>query len=494
MEGTRFVVPHLSFNMREMPANFDFRKRAEQEMVKEGFRPFFPPEVLAQTDSLTPPSPRGQDLRDLYWSSIDNTESRDLDQVEVAEQLSNGDIRVRVGIADVDVLARLGSGINQHAGFNCMTVYTGGPAFSMLPERLSQDLTSLCEGSDRLAIVIEFVVAQNGDMHSGSINYGTLRNKARLTYDQVQRFFKSEGQEAFSPELASQLRLQHEAALRLAEFRRQSGALSFGGVEQVPIIVNNHVKGMEEVDHNGARDLIESFMVAANVTVARFLRERGSMSVRRVVREPKRWDRIQAMATACGTSLPAQPDPRALSEFLVQRKKADPEHFPELSLAILKSLGPGEYIVEHPGFEREGHFGLAVQDYSHATAPNRRYADLTQQRLIKAALFEQPSPFSEVELSELAAHCTERESAARHVERFMKKVAAALLLGPQVGEKFDAIVTGVAQKGTFVRLLKVPAEGRLIHGERGLDVGDRVGVRLVSVNPDRGFVDFEPVH
>ncbi len=459
-------------------------------MEKEGFRPAFPPEVLAQANSLAAPPPAGPDLRALYWSSIDNTDSRDLDQVEAAEELPNGDLRVRIGIADVDALSPMGSGVDRNAAFNATTVYTGGPAFSMLPERLSQDLTSLCEGSDRLAIVIEFVVAQNGDIHSGAVSQATLQNKARLTYDQVRRFLQGEPQ-SLSPELASQLRLQHEASLRLAEFRRQSGALSFAGTEQVPIIVNNHVKGMEAVDHNGARDIIESLMVAANVTVARFLRERGSMAVRRVVREPKRWDRIQAVAASCGTRLPSQPDPRALSEFLTERKKADPVHFPEISLAILKSLGPGEYIVEHPGFEREGHFGLAAQDYSHSTAPNRRYADLAMQRLIKAAVVNKPSPYSEAELSELAAHCTERESAARHVERFMKKVAAAVLLRPRVGEKFDALITGVAPKGTFLRLLKAPAEGRLIRGEKGLDVGDKVCVRLASVDPERGFVDFE---
>jgi exoribonuclease-2 len=288
-----------------------------------------------------------------------------------------------------------------------------------------------------------------------------------------------------------QLRLQNEAAVRLQRFRKENGALTFGGVESVPIVVENEVTGFAMVEENEARNIIESFMVAANAAMARFLRARNSLCVRRIVRTPKRWDRIQAIAASLGANLPAQPEPRALGDFMAARKQVDPEHFPELSLAILKSMGPGEYVVEHPGQEHEGHFGLAVGDYTHSTAPNRRYADLLMQRLLKASLGGGPCPYSEAELTGLAAHCTERESAARHVERFMKKVAAALLLGRQIGKTFDAIVTGAAADGTYARLLTEPAEGRIIRGGKGLDIGQKVRVRLAGVDANKGFIDLE---
>jgi exoribonuclease-2 len=318
-----------------------------------------------------------------------------------------------------------------------------------------------------------------------------LRNKARLNYDQVAAWLSAPPQSGLPADLRQQLLLQQEASQRLKTFRKERGALVFGGIESVPIVVNNSVRGFDMVRQTPARDIIESFMVAANVAMAQFLRAQNSLSLRRIVRTPKRWDRIQAIAAETGTKLPDAPDSKALSEFLAARKEVDPDHFPELSLAVLKSLGPGEYVAEHPGGEHEGHFGLAVEDYTHSTAPNRRYADLIMQRLLKAAIHRTPSPYSEGQLSDLAAHCTERGAAARDVERFMKKVAAALMLGPQVGGMFDAMVTGVSPKGTFARLLTVPAEGRIVRGDKGLDVGQKTRVRLLSVDPQRGFIDFQ---
>jgi exoribonuclease-2 len=463
-------------------------------MIAEGFRPVFPPEVLADAAASAVPRLEGEDLTDLLWTSIDNSDSRDLDQVEYVERLADGGLRAMVGIAEVDASLRRGGPTDTHAAFNATSVYTGGPAFPMLPDVLSHDQTSLNPDGNRVAVVVEFVVTESGDVISENVRRAVLKNHAQLTYPQVARFYS--GDKSVLPPvggLVEQLELQRQACQRLIAFRNKRGSLSFGGVEHVPIVMNNQVKGIELVQQDAARDVIESLMVAANVCFARFLKAHGSMALRRVVREPKRWDRIQAIAQSYGTRLPGQPDSRRLNDFLARRKAADPLRYPELSLAVLKSLGPGEYIVETPGREKEGHFGLAVDDYGHSTAPNRRYADLAMQRLIKAVLTGEPSPYGEEELMELAAHCNDRESAARHVERFMKKVAAALLLGPRVNEVFDAVVTGVAPKGTFARLLKVPAEGRIVRGQSGLDVGDRIRARLSSVDANRGFIDLELV-
>ena len=291
--------------------------------------------------------------------------------------------------------------------------------------------------------------------------------------------------------MEAQLRLQQETSENLRGIRKQHGALTFGSLEATPTVENGVVKDLTVRQHNAAEDIIESFMVAANVAIAQYLKEKGSLSIRRVVKTPKRWDRIQAIASPYGVKLGAAPDPRALSDFLEQRKAADPVHFPDLSLSIVKLLGPGEYIVEPPGAEHEGHFGLAVHDYTHSTAPNRRYADLVTQRLLKTKLRGGPAPYAESELTQIAAHCTDREDAARKVERLMRKVAAASLLSGRLGEAFDGIVTGASVKGTWVRLLKFPAEGRVIRGAQGIDVGDGVQVRLVSVDVAKGFIDFE---
>jgi exoribonuclease-2 len=344
---------------------------------------------------------------------------------------------------------------------------------------------------------MEYVLDGDGDVHGADVRTATLRNKAKLNYEQVGKWLEDQSgapcDGAVPAGLCEQLQLQQEASRRLKHFREEHGALTLDSVESVPIVVDDQVRQLAILRDNPARHIIESFMIAANVSMARYLRDRNSPCLRRVVRTPKRWDRILQIAGQLGFKLPAQPDPKALGQFLDQRRQVDALHFPELSLAVLKSLGPGVYVVEHPGTEHEGHFGLALDDYTHSTAPNRRYADLAMQRLLKAGVGGGAVPFTEVQLSTLAEHCTDRESAARKVERFMKKVAAAAMLASQIGRVFDAIVTGAADKGTYARLLSVPAEGRIVRGERGLDLGERVRLRLISVDAERGFIDFESV-
>jgi exoribonuclease-2 len=480
-------------------SDFNFAQRAREAMIADHFQPDFPPEALAEAKAANPapPSLAGRtDLRSLLWSSIDNTTSRDLDQIEWAEALPDDKIRVRVGIADVSATIAPNSACEAHARFNATSVYTGGPVFPMLPERFSTDLTSLGPNVDRPALVMEFVVDATGVVVCAEVFAALVRNRAQLNYDQVGLWLAGKAASptngaAASDELCAQLKLQAQAAARLKKFRTEHGALTLGNVEYVPIVVANHVEGFDFQTDNPARDIIESFMIAANVAMAQHLRAKRSLCLRRVVRTPKRWDAIQAIAAAHNTKLPAQPDPVALGAFLAERRQNDLEHFPELSLAILKAMGPGEYIVEHPGEEQIGHFGLAVDDYSHSTAPNRRYADLIMQRLLKASIDQSAPPFSEAELSQLAAHCTEREAAARHVERFMKKVAAAMLLSPRIGQTFTGIVTGASEKGVYARLIDAPAEGRIIHGEKGLDVGQKVRVRLASVDVKKGFIDLD---
>jgi VacB/RNase II family 3'-5' exoribonuclease len=479
-------------------AAFDLRARAHQAMLDAGFHPDFPDGIAREIQALKQTAPNNsgaRDLRSLLWSSIDNDSSRDLDQVEFAEKLPDGTTRLLVGIADVDSSVVQGSATDQHAATETTSVYTGVATFPMLPEELSTDLTSLRDAQERLSIVIELHVLDSGEVKSHDIYPAWLRNSAKLAYSSTGAWLEGHGPIppaiASVPGMEAQIRLQLEVSERLRSLRQQHGALAFGSAEATPVVQNGEVKDLELRHHTVAEDIIESFMVAANVAMAQFLRERGSLSLRRVVRTPKRWDGIQIIAAKFGVKLPDTPDPRALSDFLAQRKAADPEHFPDLSLSVVKLLGPGEYIVEAPGTEHEGHFGLAVQDYTHSTAPNRRFADLVTQRLLKATTAAVPAPYSQAELSVIAAHCTEREDAARKVERLMRKVAAACLLHSRVGEVFDGIVTGASPKGTYVRLRKMPAEGRVVHGAQGLNVGETVRVKLVSVEQEKGFIDFE---
>lgn len=478
---------------------FDLRARAHQAMLEAGFHPDFPPEVSREIQNLKQPAPNisgdVRDLRSLLWSSIDNDSSRDLDQVEYAEKLPDGTTRLLVGIADVDSSVPKGSATDQHASSETTSVYTGVATFPMLPEALSTDLTSLRDAQERLSIIIELHVADSGEAKCHDAYPAWLRNRAKLAYSSTGAWLEGHGPIpsaiAAVPGMEAQLRLQLETSIHLRALRKQNGALTFGSVEATPVVQNGEVKDLAVNRHTVAEDIIESFMVAANVAMAQFLRERGCLSLRRVVRTPKRWDGIQLIAAKFGVNLPDTPAPRALADFLVQRKVSDPEHFPDLSLSVVKLLGPGEYIVETPGTEHEGHFGLAVQDYTHSTAPNRRFADLITQRLLKASASGVSAPYSQAELTAIAARCTEREDAARKVERLMRKVAAANLLSHRIGEIFDGIVTGATPKGTYVRLLKMPAEGRVIHGAQGLNVGDKVQVKLASLDVAKGFIDFE---
>jgi VacB/RNase II family 3'-5' exoribonuclease len=479
-------------------APFDLKARAHQAMLDAGFHPDFSANISRETQTLREAPPKNsavRDLRSLLWSSIDNDSSLDLDQVEYAEKLPDGSTRLLVGIADVDASVPKGSATDEHAAAETTSVYTGVATFPMLPDVLSTDLTSLRDAQDRLAIVIELQVLDSGEVKGHDVYPAWLHNRAKLAYNSTGAWLEGRGPIppaiATVPGMEAQLRLQLETSVRLRNLRRQHGALTFGSLEATPVVQNGEVKDLAVNRHTVAEDIIESFMVGANVAMAQYLRQRGARSLRRVVRTPKRWDGIQLIAEKFGVKLPAAPDPRTLSDFLAQRQAADPAHFPDLSLSIVKLLGPGEYIVETPGAEHEGHFGLAVQDYTHSTAPNRRYADLVTQRLLKATSTNVPGPYSEAELSAIATHCTERENAAKKVERLMRKVAAACLLNQHIGEVFDGVVTGASPKGTYVRLLKKPAEGRVTRGAQGLNVGDTVRVKLISVNIAQGFIDFE---
>ena len=487
--------------MPNPPHKETLRTAAVAAMLKHGFEPHFSPAVMREVGSIDDPSnnplpPDVRDLRSLLWSSVDNRESRDLDQIEVAERIADGSIRIRIGVADVGSLVRLGSAADEHAATNTTSVYTGVAVFPMLPERLSNDLTSLGQGEDRLAVVVEFDVSGDGALANASVYHALVHNKAKLSYDGVGLWLEDKAPAppaiVASSQLQDQLRIQDEAAQRLRRARSLAGALDFESIEARPVVVNGKVVDLAVARRNRARDMIEDFMVAANRSVAAYLLERGSASLRRVVREPKRWDRIVALAAEVGEVLPDKPDNVSLSEFLARRRAADPEHFADLSLSVVKLLGPGIYVLERRlGSRRQtGHFGLAVADYVHSTAPNRRFADLVTQRMLRAATSGGAPPYSDEQLIEIANRCTERGEAARKVERTMRKVAGASMLAERVGESFAAIVTAASAKGTYARVLNPPVEGRIVRGGRGLDVGDTVRLKLVVADPVRGYIDF----
>ena len=469
-------------------------------MEEHGFQPDFPPEVGQQLSQILNNSDAShlvdgfRDLRSLLWSSIDNDTSRDLDQIEVAERLTDGRIKVLVGIADVDWLVAKATPIDLHAAVEGTTVYTGVENFSMLPEQLSTGLTSLLEEQDRRAIIIEFAVDADGGLSSFDLYPALVRNRAQLTYNAVGGWLGN-GSAAppkvgASSELQVQLRLQDECAQALKKARERRGALNIDTAEVRPLLVDQKVVNLVQDEKNRATDLIEDFMIAANETVAQKLE--SVSSIRRVVKTPERWDRIVALAAAHGGNLPAQPDAKALNDFLLKRKAVDPDHFPDVSLTVIKLMGPGEYILERPGDPDQGHFGLAVQDYTHSTAPNRRYADLVTQRIIKAMWSGNSAVYSDTELADVARVCTLREDAARKVEREMRKRIAAVAMSDRIGQTFDAIVTGVNDHGTFIRVLQPHVEGMLVQGH-GLDVGDRVRAKLVRTDPNRGYIDFARV-
>jgi VacB/RNase II family 3'-5' exoribonuclease len=473
---------------------------AEQTMVDAGFVTGWSPAIEQELEQLKhQPAESGTsslpDLRSWLWSSIDDSKSRDLDQVEFAETLADGNTKLSIGIADVDALVHRDSAIDKQAAQNTSSVYTGVRTFPMLPEELSTGLTSLNAGEDRLAVVTEMVLAPDGVLKNTRIYQARLTNHAKLAYEIIGDWLDGKTgipeSVASVPGLEAQIRLQFESSKDLGEMRKAHGALEFGTIQATPVVdPNGKVIELAVVEQNSARNLIANFMIAANVAMAKFLEDQGGPTLRRIVRTPKDWQRIVEIAAEHHQQLPATPDSRALAEFLQQQKKVDPLRFPDLSLAIVKSLGPGEYAVQLPGATGEGHFGLAVQDYTHSTAPNRRFADLVTQRLVKAALAKKPAPYSVEELNQIAEHCNEREAAARKVERKMRKVAAAVLLRDKIGSDFKAIVTGVSPKGTFARVLSPPVDGRVVRGEHGLRVGQTVQVRLLSVDADRGFIDF----
>jgi VacB/RNase II family 3'-5' exoribonuclease len=480
----------------------DLAAAARQEMLREGFVPDFPPEAMAQIAALGKrniPTPGAglRDLRNLLWSSIDNDTSRDLDQIEYAERVAGG-IRVLIGVADVDTDVPIGSPIDTHAAHETTTVYTPVRNFPMLPEALSTDLTSLAENEDRLAIIIEFLVAPDGSIGtSSSVYQAIVRNRAQLTYDGIGPWLEGRAAPvakiAASPELAAQLKLQDEAACSLRAQRHRLGALNFDRVEPAVLMSDGQVHDVKAAMKTRSNALIEDFMVAANETIARTLKEKGICALRRVVKSPERWPRIVELAGQYGEKLPAEPDSGALNTFLEKRHAADPVHYADISLAVLKLMGPGEYAICRPNEVGLGHFGLAASDYTHSTAPNRRFADLVTQRHIKAMIGKTPAPYSEDELEAIAQNCTLKEDAARKVERVMAKRVAAVAMRNGIGQQFAAVVTGAGPKGVFVRVLDPPIEGMLVRGQSGADVGDQVRVQLVATDPARGFIDFARV-
>ena len=479
-------------------SHLDLQATAKEIMQRYGFEPDFPPQVPQQLADLKAHPPKiaaggdVRDLRNLLWSSIDNDTSRDLDQIEVAERAPNGDVKVMIGIADVDAFVAKQTPIDQHAARETTTVYAGVRNFPMLPEELSTGASSLLENQDRLSVVIEFVVDSGGGLKSSSVYRAVVRNKAQLQYNSVGAWL--EGKSSAPPKIATssdlqvQLKLQDEVAQKLKAQRFQHGALNLQTDEVQPLMLNDQVIDVVKQQKNRATELIEDFMVAANGVVARQLEKVSSL--RRIVRTPARWDRIVQLAATKGEKLPPKPDSKALNDFLLRRKAADPDHFADLSLAVIKLIGPGEYVVERPGDVAPGHFGLAVQDYTHSTAPNRRFADIVTQRLLKAMLAGQKNPYSDDELTAIATNCTQKEDAARKVEREMSKRLAAIAVQNRIGEVFDAIVSGVTDHGTFVRVLQPHVEGLLAQGAQGLDVGDKLRVKLIRADVQKGFIDF----
>jgi VacB/RNase II family 3'-5' exoribonuclease len=472
---------------------------AHRVMLERGLLPDFPRQALAELDQIHGPATRSdesmRDLRNLLWCSIDNDDSRDLDQLTVAEAMPEGATKALVAIADVDAVVKKQSALDDYARHNTTSVYTAAETFPMLPEKLSTDFTSLNHESDRLAIVLGMVIGGDGSLQSSDIYRATVRNRAKLTYNSVADWLEGNGPMPHEigaiRGLEENLRLQNSIAQKLKALRHIHGALDLEIIEARPVFDGDELKDLEADKRNSAKEIIEDFMIAANGVSARYLAAKGFPSLRRVVRTPRRWDRIIELGLDRGFTLPQKPDSKALDQFLVAAKAADPLRFADLSLSVIKLLGAGEYVLELPGGSTAGHFGLAVKDYTHSTAPNRRYPDLITQRMLKAALAGRSVPYSNDELVVLAKHCTDEEDAAKKVERQVGKSAAAMLLESRIGQQFDAIVTGASDKGTWVRLLHPPVEGRLVSGFGGVDVGHRLRVQLTHTDVERGYVDFK---
>src|ERR1700744_5866418 len=482
------------------PHHFNLQAAARECMLEHGFQPDFSKPVQDEIHALqTNPHkvnavPDVRDLRESLWSSIDNDTSRDLDQIEVSKEMDNGTVRIQIAIADVDAYVPAGSAIDKHAAQQTATIYTGVHNFSMLPEELSTGVTSLLEGQERLSVIYEFSVDADGCVSAHDIYRATVVNRAQLAYPSVGAWLQTKkdapSKVAASAELQKQLLLQNRVAQLLRKERYRRGALNLETIETHPLVVGNQLVNIETQQRSLATDLIEDFMIAANEVVAKSLEQAHYSSIRRVVKTPKRWDRIVELAAQFGTKLPGEPDSKALQDFLCERRTTDPEHFPDLSLAVIKLLGSGEYVLERDGESAQGHFGLAVQDYTHSTAPNRRYADLVTQRLLKAMLAKQKSPYSDDALAAIAQQCTKQENAARKVEREMGKRIAAVVMRNRIGQTFSAIVTGVNEHGSFVRTKNPHVEGMLVRGQKGVDVGDKINVTLVRTDPERGYIDF----
>jgi len=470
---------------------------ARRAMIERGMEPDFPPAAQRELAEIRGPAAAAdgvRDLRGLPWASIDNDDSRDLDQLTVSEPLAGGQVRILVAIADVDALVHKDSAIDNHASRNTTSVYTPAAIFPMLPGALSTGLTSLNEDEDRIAVVADMVFDASGALAASDLYPARVRNRAKLAYRSVAAWLEGEGPAPHRlgevQGLDENLRVQDGVAQKLADLRHRHGALSLESVEAKAVFDGDALADLVPDRKDRAKQIIEDFMIAANGVTAAFLEAKRFPSLRRVLRSPERWDRIAELASRFGERLPADPDAVALEAFLTKRRKAEPETFPDLSLAVVKLIGRGEYAVDLPGGEPPGHFGLAVRDYTHSTAPNRRFPDLITQRLLKAAMSGAPLPYPIGQLEGLAAHCTIRENDATKVERRVAKSAAALFLSGRIGQTFDAIVTGASVKGTWVRLLTPPVEGRLERGAAGLDVGDPVHVKLIHTDVEQGVIDF----
>ncbi len=486
--------------MKQHQQTIDLVAIAREAMVTYGFHAGFPPDVLQETEKISHLNPAGQspgsvDLTHLLWSSIDNHDSLDLDQIEYCQAGENGEIHVRVAIADVDAFVTKGLLTDRYAAHNGTSVYTGVETFPMIPDPLSKGVSSLLPGDDHLAMVIEYIVLPDGSFRPGKLYRARVRNKAKLIYEEIGAWLEGTcgvpDPVRQVPGLEEQIRLQNTAAQRLRARRRQQGALDLGTLEADAVVEEGKVLNLVIKDQTMAHCLIEEFMVAANGTTVSFLNRAGQPMIQRIVRVPKNWEGIRLTAAQYREKLPRSPDTRALARFLAKRREADPERFPDLSLTIVKLIGPGEYVALIPGDPPIGHFALAVTDYTHGTAPNRRYVDLIMQRIIKAVIDGEKSPYTGTELHQLASWLTSREKGSKKVERFMQKSAAAVLLQQRIGDQFEGLVTGASEKGTYVRILSPPVEGRVVRGSRGLYVGQRIRVRLLHADPYTAFIDFD---
>lgn len=476
-------------------------KLARREMLDRGFLPDFSEEVLAELNDLDFPAKTEneniKDLRGLLWCSIDNDDSLDLDQLTAAEVMDDGKTRIYVAIADVDAIVDRGTNIDAHALHNTTSIYTAGKVFPMLPDKLSTNLTSVNPGEDRVTMVVDMVIDPDGLLEKGTVYRALVHNHAKLAYNSVAAWLDGQTDMPAAmgkvPGFGDSIKLQEKVAHRMETLRHRHGALILETIDSRPVFDGSTIQSLEPQKKNRATSIIEDFMIAANTVTANFLTDNDYPSIRRVVHQPDRWDRIVEVSREHGDNLPTRPNALALQKFLAREKAEHPQTFPDVSLSVIKLIGSGEYVAETKGIEAPGHFGLAVSDYAHSTAPNRRYPDLIIQRLLKAALVKQPTPYSFETLQHLAHHLTVKEDEAQKVERTVSKAAAALMLSDRIGETYEGIITGASPKGTWVRVLTVPVEGMVVRGGKGLDVGQHVHVKLVSVNVDRGFIDFQVI-